>query len=236
MDTVKSMNGTIWVFAVILIGMVVVQSLLFLRLALKFNKRNTVITTVELRQAVKTGAISAIGPALSTVTIALSLIAMIGSATTFMRCGVIGAPAWELMMAGVSTQAAGVKFGSPQFTQGIFTLCIFGMTMASAPYFINTIITLKPLDKAVAKGTEKKKGRSFLPYLSNAAMIGILGYVIVDYLNSGAGIAAGITAAIVCYIVSKISKKINNSTLASFNMAIAMVCAMVVGQIITVVE
>lgn len=234
MDVIKQMNGTVWVFAALLVGMVVVQSLLFLRLALNFNKKNKVLTDDEVKQAVKTGAVSAVGPAFSTLTIAISLIAMVGSGVTFMRCGVIGAPAWELMMAGICTSTVGVEFGSPEFTTGIFTLCIFGMTLASAPYFINTILTLKPLDKA-AETQKKKAGRSFLPYMSNGAMMALLGYMAFDYLSTVAGCIAAITAGVVTLIIDKIAKKTGNNTLASFGMAIAMVCAMIVGQVLTMI-
>lgn len=234
MEAVKNMNGTVWVFASILIGMVIVQALLFLRLALNFNKKNKVVTQQEIAVAAKTGAVSAIGPAFSTVTVVLSLIVMIGSGTTFMRCGVIGAPAWELMMAQISSSAVGVQFGTPEFTESVFTLCIFGMTLASAPYFINTIITLKPLDKVIAKEAEKTQKRSFMPYLSNAAMMGLMGYSIVDHLKSTASILALIAAAVVGVAVNNIAQKINNKTLASFNMAIAMLAAMIVGELVTV--
>lgn len=237
MDAIKSMNGTIWVFAAILIAMVVVQSLMFLRLALNYNKKHQVLTQAELAQATKTGAISAVGPAFSTMTIALSLIVMVGSGATFMRCGVIGAPAWELMMAQFSSQAAGVEFGSAGFTEGIFTLCIFGMTLASAPYFINTIITLKPMDKVVEKAaeTEAKGGRSFMPYMSNAAMMGLLGYSAFDYFSSIPSAVALLSAGVAMYFISKLAKKLNNNTLSSFAMALAMIVAMIVGQTLTVI-
>lgn len=236
MEAVKDMNGTIWVFAIMLVGLVVIQSLLFLRLAMNFNKKNKLLTNSEISQAVKTGAVSAIGPALSSVTVAISLIAIIGSGTAFMRCGVIGAPGWELLMANICTQTVGVEFNTPEFTKSVFTLCIFGMTLASAPYFLTSFFALKPLDKAVnkAQNSSKKKKRSFIPYVSNAAMMGLLGYMVVGYMTSVASVAAVITAAVVCFVVSQVSKKINNKTLASFNMAIAMICAMIVGQAITV--
>lgn len=235
MDAVKNMNGTVWVFAVILIGMVVVQSLLFLRLALNFNMKNKVVTKYEISLAAKTGAVAAIGPALSTVTIALSLIVMVGSGATFLRCGVIGAPAWELMMAGISSQTVGVEFGTPEFTEAVFTLCIYGMTLASAPYFINTIITLKPLDKAAAKSAEKKSGPNFMNYVGNAAMMGLLGYSVIDYFKAIPSAAAIISAGITGYVLSQISKKTGNKTLASLSMAIGMIVAMVVGQVVTMI-
>jgi len=39
-DVISKMNGEVWVFAAILILFVCVQALLFLRLALRFNKKN----------------------------------------------------------------------------------------------------------------------------------------------------------------------------------------------------
>lgn len=230
-DAVANLNGTIWIFAAVLISMVIVQAVLFLRLALRFNKKHAVLTKDEISQAAKTGAISAVGPSLSSIVVALSLIALVGPAVTFMRCGVIGAPSWELFMADIASKAVGVPFGSPEFTQNVFVLCIFGMTFASAPYFINTIITLKPLDKAVQKEATKKEGRSFIPYLSNAAMMGLMGYSIFDYFSGITLVVALATACIVSYIVMQICKKTGSKTLASFNMAISMVVGMAAAQI-----
>lgn len=159
MDAIKQMNPTIWVFAAILIALVLVQSFLFLRLALKFNKKNNLVTKAEIKSAAQTGAIAAFGPSISSIVVALSLIAMVGSATTFMRCGVIGAPGWELMMANIAAQTAGVSFGSAEFTTSIFTFCIFCMILGSAPYFINTMVMLKPLDNMILKRQRKRKQR-----------------------------------------------------------------------------
>ena len=62
METIQKMNGTVWVFAAILIGLVLVQSFLFLRLALSFNKRHQLVDKKEIKSAARTGMIAAIGP------------------------------------------------------------------------------------------------------------------------------------------------------------------------------
>lgn len=232
-DAVKNMNGTIWIFAALLIGMVVVQALLFLRLALRFNKQNNLLTRNELSHAARTGAIAVVGPAISVMVVAFSLISMVGSATTFMRCGVIGAPGWELLMANTSAGSVGVTFGSPEFTEAIFVLCIFGMTLASAPYFLNTIFTLKPMDKAAQKSiSNEKKKESFMPTLGNAAMYGIIGYTMIDYFNSIPGVVAFIVAAVVCYVVMTIMKKTGKKWLGDWNLAFAMIIGMTAAQLI----
>lgn len=233
MEAVKNMNGTIWVFAGLLVGMVVVQALLFLRLALRYNKEQKVLTKDEIRLATQTGLITGFGNSFGTLPVVLSLIVLVGSGTAFMRCGVIGAAPFELMMASLTAQAAGVEFGTPEFTEGIFTLCIFGMAFASAPYAVNTILTLKPLDKAVSLGVKSQK-RSFVPYMSNAAMAAILVCLLMDRFTSVAGIAAAVAACVATLAVQAIVKRTGNKTLGGFTIAIAMVCAMIVGQTVVV--
>lgn len=233
-ETVSSMNGTLWIFAALLIGMVVVQSLLFLRQALQFNKRNNLLTPQELRSVTRTGTISVIGPAISTIVIALSLIAMVGSAATYMRSGVIGAPAWELLMAQIAVSSMNVEFNTPQFTKEIFVLCLFGMSIASAPYFINTIITLKPLDAAVTKSqSNDTKKESFIPVLGNAAMMGILGYSIFDYFKSIPQIVAILVSGTISYLIIRYIAKSGKRWLGDWSMAISMVIGMVCAQIVS---
>ncbi|MEA4920213.1 MAG: DUF5058 family protein [Clostridiaceae bacterium] len=230
MDAVRNMNGTIWVFAAVLISLVLVQSFLFLKLALNFNKKNKLLRQDELKSAVQTGAIAAIGPSISSIVVALSLIAMVGGACTFMRCGVIGAPGWELLMANIGVSAAGVKFGTPEFTEAIFTMCIFCMVLGSAPYFLNTIIMLKPLDTLVEKSKAKKAKISFMPYVGTSAMFGLLGYMFCDYFKSFSSVAA-IGGAVIGYILfDKVAQKSGKPILGSFSLAVGMICGMVVGQ------
>lgn len=231
-ETIASMNGTLWVFTALIIGMVAVQALVFLRLALRFNAKNKLLSPDEVKSAARIGTVSVIGPAISAMVVALSLITLVGPAVTYMRCGVIGAPAWELLMAQIAAGAVGVTFNSEAFTQPIFVLCIFGMAFASAPYFINTIITLKPLDTAVAKSqSSDDKKESFIPVLGNAAMMGILGYSVFDYFKSVNTMVALFASGGISYLIVRYIAKTGKRWLADWNMAISMVVGMAVAQI-----
>ena len=233
MTAVQNMDPKIWVFAAILISLVLIQSFLFLRLALQFNKKHMLLNDSELHSAVRTGSIAAIGPSLSSIVVALSLIAMVGPATTFMRCGVIGAPGWELLMANTAASTAGVDFNSPGFTEPIFTFCIFCMVLGSAPYFLNTMIMLKPLDNMVEKSKESKKKISFMPYLSTSAMMALLCYSVLDQYKGPASFVA-LAGSLAGYLVwDKISKKVGSHLMGSFGLAVAMVIGMLFGQIVT---
>ena len=117
MDAVKSLNGEMWIFASLLIAVVILQAVLFLRLALRVNKKHQYFTREEIGHFLKMGSLSVLGPAFSVV--AISLIAMVGSGLTFMRVGVIGAASYEMMIATTAAETIGAPFGSPEFSESV---------------------------------------------------------------------------------------------------------------------
>ena len=119
MDAVKSLNGEMWIFASLLIAVVILQAVLFLRLALRVNKKHQYFTREEIGHFLKMGSLSVPGPAFSVVVVAISLIAMVGSGLTFMRVGVIGAASYEMMIATTAAETIGVPFGSPEFSESV---------------------------------------------------------------------------------------------------------------------
>ena len=171
MDAVKSLNGEMWIFASLLIAVVILQAVLFLRLALRVNKKHQYFTREEIGHFLKMGSLSVLGPAFSVVVVAISLIAMVGSGLTFMRVGVIGAASYEMMIATTAAETIGVPFGSPEFSESVLVLCGFGMAFASIPYFITTPIELIVMDKAAQRTTAReKKKRSFSTAETSAGM------------------------------------------------------------------
>lgn len=229
-NSVQNVNNVIWFFATILIAFVVLQATVFLRMALKFNKRNNILTDGEIKTAMKTGGISVIAPALSVTVIALSLITMIGPATTFMRVGVIGSASYELMLANIAAETLGVELGSNLFTEPIFVLAIFGMVFGSAPYFINCLLTLKPMDKTLQKSSKKKN--SFIPILGLASSMGILGYSGMGQLIKGIPyIVSFFVSLLLAKFLMMYIAKTGKRGLSDWIMAICMVVGMTFAMI-----
>ena len=109
------------------------------------------------------------------------------------------------------------------------------MALMSAGYFIACLAALKPLDVVVTKNvdTQETKKRSFAPYMSDAAMMGLTVYMLIDYVKTKPSIIAAVVSALVMYGIMQFARKIKNGTLESFGMAIAMISAMIAGQIVT---
>lgn len=230
-EVMSNINGSVFIFAVILIGFVVVQATLFLRHALVFNKKHQLYTSNEIKEAMKTSVVSTIGPSFSVVIVALILIPMMGSAVTFMRCGVIGAADFELMNANIAASTLGVTIGSPEFTEAVFTVALFGMVYASLPQMLYIAAICKPLDKAVYKAGLKK--RSFVPILAMTAELGFLAYWSIDAsVKSAANTAGIITGLVVAMLVGVISQKSNKPKLREWTMSIAMVLGMAAAAVV----
>jgi uncharacterized membrane protein HdeD (DUF308 family) len=68
--------------------------------------------------------------------------------------------------------------------------------------------------------------------LGNAAMMGILGYSVIDYFKTPAQITAIVAAALISLAVVRIVAKTGKKWLGDWNMAISMVVGMIAGQIV----
>lgn len=227
--SVTTVNKDILIFAIVLVAFTMVQALLFMRHALKFNDKHKLFTRDEIKTAIKSSAVISIGPSLSVMIVVLSLIPLLGAVVTFMRCGVIGAADFELINAKLAVETIGVAFDDPNLSPGAFTVAIFGCTLASAPYFLHLILTCKPMDKLALKSVAKK--RSFMPMLGMCASLGFLGYWFVDTgCKTTQNTSATIFSLLVSLGVAQLAKK--HPKLADWSMAIALICGMVVGGVV----
>ncbi|SHK61084.1 DUF5058 family protein [Hespellia stercorisuis] len=225
-QAVQNVTNIIWPFAIILLSFVVVQAVLFMKNALRFNKKYSLYSSKDLKSIAKSSAVSSIGPSFSVVVVVIAMISLVGPAVTFMRTGVIGAADYELWLADVVATAMGVTLGGEGFTEAVFTCAIFGMVLGSAPYMLNLLISLKPLDKAAKK--ESKKKRSFIPILGMTAELGFLGYWTLSTASGGVPKTVGIIFGLLSSMaVTAAVRKSGNEKLNDWVLGIALIGGMV---------
>ncbi len=93
-------NGPVlWLLAGLIVGTVVVQALLYLRMTLRLSNDYGILTRDERLRVYKTATINSIGPAIAVFFVAVSLVAMVGGPVTLMRVGVIGSAIFEFVAA-----------------------------------------------------------------------------------------------------------------------------------------
>lgn len=224
-SVVTEVNQVILPFAMVLIGLVIVQATLFLRNALKFNKDHGLFSKAEVKDAMVSGIVSSIGPSFSIIVVVLAMISIIGPAVTWMRSGVIGAADFELWMADIVASSLGVELGGTSMTTNAFTVTIFGMVLGSAPWMLHLLLTCKPLDKAVMRSSNKK--HSFIPMLGFSAELGMMAYWALENATKGVPQTIGIITSMVAgATVVLYCKKGNHPKLSNWVLGLAMIVGM----------
>ncbi|MFV0336033.1 MAG: DUF5058 family protein [Tropicimonas sp.] len=145
-------NGAVlWLLAIIIISVVVVQAALYLRMTLNFSEKYDILTAEERGVVYKTAAINSIGPAVAIFFVAVSLVAMVGGPVTLMRIGVIGSAIFEIIAADLGAKAAGAELGTDSYTLRAFTTSVWVMTLGGMGWLVTTLVMTKTLDKAQDK-------------------------------------------------------------------------------------
>lgn len=148
-QVLQTANGmALWLFALLVVSIVVVQALMFLRMTLNFSNRFGILTPAERGIVYKTATINSIGPAIAVFFVAVTLVAMVGGPVTLMRVGVIGSAVFEFVAADQGAKAVGAELGTDSYTLEAFTASVWVMTLGGMGWLISTFFMTKSLDRA----------------------------------------------------------------------------------------
>ena len=222
-------NIVLWICAVFLVGFTVVQAALFLRIALRFNRTHKIYTRSELMSAARTGAVASLGPGVNTVFLALALISMFGGGFTFMRCGIIGSPMYELMVVQYSSSFAGYTPGDPM-TGSLLAYFCFAALIGTISYLIAPVFTLRILETAGTKQTGKP---NIVVRVLPQVGITVLLLMCYDFIRSGLPQAIGLIAAFALTLFCSMLAKKGQKWLNSWTLFFATVVGITVAQIIS---
>ena len=203
-----------WVSAAIAVGIVVFQSVLFFRKSLKAAKEIG-IEQEKINMAIKSSAISSIGPSIVILVTMISLIVSMGAPVSWMRLSFIGSVNYEAMAAGFGAQAMGASLG----------------------WLIFTLLFTDKMDKVnhlMSKGNSK-----MVPIISAGAMLGAFANLASgNFFNEknqfafgGAPAIATIVGCILMMILTKLAKEKNIGWLREWAFAISMFSGMLIGYI-----
>ena len=155
-----------WVGAAIAVGIVVFQSVLFFRKSLKAAKEIG-IEQEKINMAIKSSAISSIGPSIVILVTMISLIVSMGAPVSWMRLSFIGSVNYEAMAAGFGAQAMGATLEN--LTPVAFACGVWTMICGSLGWLIFTLLFTDKMDKVnhlISKGNSK-----MVPIISAGAML-----------------------------------------------------------------
>ncbi|HBA62835.1 MAG TPA: DUF5058 domain-containing protein [Lachnospiraceae bacterium] len=223
-----------WLAAAIAVGIVIFQSVLFFRKSVRAAKE-VGITKEQVNIAIKSSAISSIGPSVVILVTMISLIVSMGAPVSWMRLSFIGSVNYEAMAAGFGAQAMGTTLENLNPTA--FACGVWVMICGSLGWLVFTLIFTDKMDKVnhlMSKGNSK-----MVPIISSGAMLGAFANLASgNFFNAegqfafgGAPAVATIIGCILMMILSKTAKEKNINWLREWAFAISMFTGMIVGYI-----
>ena len=182
----------------------------------------------QLKTAMKTSAITAIGPSVACLGGMFAVMAVMGGPVGFIRLSYVGNSMFELMAVQFASAAAGVQVGVDKMTENAFAASLLVMILGSIPWILFGTFASDKMDK-IQNTIVKKVGRSILPVISASALLGALGANNATYLTAGNKttisclLGAGIMA-----VLSVIAEKKQIKWLQQWNLTLAIFPAMII--------
>lgn len=220
----------VWFIAMIIVLIVLLQSILYVKLAFKAADRIQLSRRMCLR-GLRSGIISAIGPSFAILIVMVGMISIVGAPISWLRLSVIGAAPAELTAATVGAKAYGVEFGSQEYDLGALITSWWTMAVNGIGWLIIVGLITHKLEGFRTKlgGGDPK----WLALLSGATMLGAFSYLNAGNILAGGGkLIAAVTAGISMALLLSISKK-KVLWIREYTLGISMLIGMVFAVLFT---
>jgi len=230
-EVLKFANSPLmWALCIPVIVLVIIQALIFGRMAISYANKTKVLSKAEIGSALRTGAIASIGPAIGIFIICIGLISKIGGPITFMRVGVIGSASYELMAATFGAQAYGVELGGPGYNLQAFTNSVWTMALGGSGWLLVTALFTKQLDTMQRKVTASDP--KLLGIIGVTASVGAFSALLANQVVGGwAPITTIVVAMLSMVLIQKLSERPGWRWIREWALGIAMVAGMAVTTI-----
>lgn len=224
----------LWIASSFMVIAVVSQAIIFLRTALK-EAQEIGLERERYIAGMRSSIITAIGPSFSPVIVLLSLIAVIGGPTTWMRLCDVGAARTELAIVSISSGLLGVEPGTPEFGVDAFSYSLWGMALNNLGWLLVVLITTHKMSGIVDK-LYIKYNPVWIKLLMGGTIIGLFSYLVTGQIvaptlegNYGKFVAAAFAGATM-FIITKVLSK--HQRLQELALGISMLVGMLVTQAI----
>lgn len=222
-------SGPMWIAAGIAILLVLVQAYLFLKKTYITGKRIG-LSENQMKSAMKSSGITAIGPSVVILTGLLSLLITVGGPMAWMRLSFIGSVMFESMAAGFGAEAVGVTLGEDVMTEMAFANAVWTMTLGSIGWIIFGTFSADKMEKVQKKFSGKDPG--LMKIISVAAMLGSFGALSSSYiLKLNSGTIAWLGGGFIMLVLSPLADRAGIKWLREWALAIALFGGMIIGAV-----
>jgi hypothetical protein len=157
-----------WMICSVGVFLALFQTGIFVRKALVAGKMIG-LTDTQMKSAMRSSAISSVGPSLVILTGMISLLVTVGGPIAWMRLSNIGSIMFDLMAAGFGAEAMGAKLGAEMSGTAFANVC-WAMTLGAVGWLLFTGLFTHKMDNF--RNTLAGGRKDLLPIVSVSAMLG----------------------------------------------------------------
>lgn len=218
-------SGYFYLWGAIILVVIMIQAVLFIRLAWREGKRLG-LEPGRMLKGLRAGMVSAIIPSISIVIILITMSTVLGIPFPWIRLSVIGSGPYELLAAGIGAESMGVeKLGSDGYTAMVFANSVWVMTIGAMWSGLMIFFFLKPLRKGYGKYQQRNPG--WMKNVTNAAFFGVICVFLARPMTAGGvplvTLACG---AVLMTVFAVLIMKFKMNWLKEFALPISMLGAM----------
>lgn len=221
----------LWILALAVMGIVLLQSGVYM-IAVRKNAAGADMSQREVFHAFRAGGVAAIGPSLAVVLVAIALLPLFGTPAILVRVGLVGSAATETASASIAAGTVGANLGDETYTQGVFLIALFAMTLSGACWMISTLI-LTPI---LARGQDQlaKVNPALMAIVPGAALLAAFAALTITELPKSAyHILAVVVSAVIMAVCLWFAKHFNQAWLREWALGFSIIGALVVVYFVT---
>lgn len=221
----------LWILALAVLGIVAIQSTIYM-IAVRRNAAGADMSMHEVNQSFRAGAVAAIGPSLAVVLVAIALLPLFGTPPILVRIGLVGSAATETASASIAAGTVGANLGDASYTQDVFLIALFAMSLSGATWMISTLI-LTPL---LSRGQDKltKVNPALMAIVPGAALLAAFASLAVTELPKSMihVLAVGVSAALMVVFLW-IANRFHQAWLREWALGFAIIGGLIAAYIAT---
>ena len=173
----KIINGfDIWLCVIIMIAIVILQSIFFMKEALKEAKKIGIFED-KRNAAIRSACITAIGPSLSPIIIMIAMSTMLGTPYTWFVLNNVGAARTELAAAAMGSSVAGVTVMDANIGIKAWTYGIWAGVLNSAGWLIFVFLFNHKMEHMVTKMYSRYE-KKWIKALLGSATLALFAYLL----------------------------------------------------------
>ncbi len=218
-------SGYFYLWGGIILLVIMLQSVLFIRLAWKEGIRIG-MSSQKMLKGLRAGMVSAIIPSIPIVVALIAMAGVLGIPFPWIRLSVIGSAPYELLAAEIGAKPMGVEsLGGAGYTEAVFANSVWVMTIGAMWSGLIVFFFLKTIRKQYNK--IQARDTNWMKVISLAGFFGVVCIFLVDKMWAGTlPMLTTITGAFLMVFFAVLIKKFEIKWLREFALPLSMVGAM----------